>query len=897
MCTIDAATFSFRDLTLFKFFIYTLSLTLCRDLWKIIRTNPDLFNDVISDVTTNNFDSAASISLEQKRQRAIAGGYIRTIAVRLIFLTYIDTRCSKGCPPTLHERRDGNKAHNPSPKELVFGLKVLSKGGRAILQHGKNARDSHDTLSLAISCFNVLSGMVQSSGEAAIELKDVLDEAFDVYSTLPNAVALFEGEQADVGLSTKEDDASTQAGSTSVDWPTIILKHLDAAKDFIDEHCSEALNDESKSALKYASLQRFLPQLARLCLKQGSHFAEIGMNEHAMKALNIDLTATNSCLQGITEEKTRTQKKNETSMLQKLEADIVLVSIESLYVLSAVLQSLGRKQDAIGCVDQVEMYLTEQHKIDEELYGDTMNDLGNGNDFVFSEDAIGPAQDKADIKVRAQTALTKSRHIHSREKVTLSSRRIKLFNDNPSQEDERCIDDQLHSMVELVSKKQETSLVEKSFENDQILKLTLQAIRSVHVRRKMSGTSNEGGITLDPYRLMLDQLSKSHQLRSFVVLDKLSATLSIAFEVRQRKLESEYQSIDAEAIILADQYLSLFKRDDALTTDTTLFVDTKNSMKTELFEAAKVQFSRAVSLYHSGNAFEMCAKWASLLKDILDTRKVSPEHGEDPILAEVLSILAFSLTMSGSHAEGMKMAREAWKQQKCVNNLVTLFHCATKHEHADTLLEFDNALNELSTSDYDNILEHFPRLSNSCVENEGSGELLLGVQERWMNLLLRSKNLITSLEHKKACASPSGHSILDLLCAYLQNFEHVSSSQKDSQKAESMCGYMGHIIDGVLRLLKMCRDRKQEKLTGRRKKKKASIGTSEFDSIWNDTTTQTLLGEKSQCVWAAESLWNIGNQLMAASVLENASYDSRALAADIFAASHDFILMVRILLE
>ena len=838
--------------------------------------------------------------MEQKRQRAIAGGYIRTIAVRLIFLQYIDTRCSKGCPPTLHDRRDGNKAQTPSPKELVFGLKVLSKGGRAILQHGKTARDSHDTLSLAISCFNVLSGMAKSDGEAANEMKDVLlDEAFDVYSALPNAAALFEKEHH-ADMSTKEDDASTQADNSSVDWPTIILQHLDAAKNFIDEHCNEALNDEGKSALKYAALQRFLPQLARLCLKQGSHFAEIGMNEHAMKALNIDLTATNSCLANIKQEKDRTEKKNEAQMLQNLEADIVVLSIESFYLLSTVLQSLGEKQDALGCLDQVEIYMNEKHERDEELHGNTMSDLGSGNDFVFSEDAIGPAKDKADIKNRSQTALTKSRHIHSREKAMLSSRKIQLLNDNPSKEDERCIDDQLSSMVDLVSKKEESTLVETSVEKDEILKLTLQTIRSVHVKRNMSG--NRGGAALDPYRLMFDKLSKSHQLRPFVVLDKLSAILSIAFGVRQRKLEHEYESIDQEALILADQYLSSFKRDNALTTDTTLFV-TNNSMKTELLNVAKEQFALAVSLYHSWDVYEICAKWASMLKDIHETSKVSPEHGEDPILAEVLSVLAHSLSMIGSHAEGVKWAREAYEKHKCVNNLATLFHCAARHEHADTLLEFDNALNELSTSDHDDILEHFPRFSNSCVENEaeGGGELLLGVQERWLNLQLRSKNLGTCLDKKTVCESPSGHSVLDLLCAYLENFEHVSSSQKDRQKTESMCEYLGHIVDGVLRLLQVCRDRKQEKLTGRRKKKNTSKenseGSIEFDSIWNDTTTQKLLGDRSQCVFVSEALWNIGNQLMTASVLDDATYDSRALAADLFAASHDFILMVRIHLE
>jgi hypothetical protein len=292
---------------------------------------------------------------------------------------------------------------------------------------------------------------------------------------------------------------------------------------------------------------------------------------------------------------------------------------------------------------------------------------------------------------------------------------------------------------------------------------------------------------------------------------------------------------------------------------------------------------------------------ASFLKDLLESGKTSSEHGsDDPILAEVLSVLAYSLSMSGNLAHGMKMAREAWNKQKCVNNLVTLFHCASRYENADTLLEFDNALNELSTSDHEDILQHFPRLSNSCVENEadGGGELLLGVQERWMNLLLRSKKLTSSLEQRKESESPPDHSVLDLLCAYLQNFEHVISSLKDGQKTESMCEYLGHIVDGCIKLLQLCRDRKQvEKLSGRRKKKKASEETceegSDYDLIWTDATTQKLMGEQSQCVWVAETLWNIANQLLAGSVIENAAYDSRGLAADLFAASHDFALMVR----
>ena len=836
--------------------------------------------------------------MEQKRQCVVAGGYIRIIAVRLIFLHYIDTRCSMSCPPTLHHRQDGNKSRIPSPKELVFGLKLLSKGGRAILRHEKSARDAHDSLSLAISCFNVLSSMAESNGEAANEMKDaLLDEAFDVYSALPDAAGLFEGGQC-ADVSEKEDDASTQANNSTVDWPSIVQKHLDTAKTFIMDHCSDALIDEKKSTLKYIALQRFLPMLSRLCLKYGSRYMKFGLNEQAKDALNNGLTVTNSCLKYVKEERKRTKRKSENQMLENLEAQVLQISIESFYTLSSVVHSLGRKNEALRCLDQVEEYMEEKHRRDDQLHEGTMTDLGKDGEFVFSEYAIGPAQDRNDMRNRSDTAVTKGRHIHSWQKAVLSSYRIKLYNDNPSEEDERCIDRQLRSMVELVSEREDITLVGESMRENNILKLVLKTLRSVHTRRMMLYLSNvkEYGNEPEPdtYQIMFDQLSRGHQLRPSVVLDKISAILHVSSEVRRRKLDGVFHSIDQEVIILADQFLSSLKHETP--SDTTLFVDTKNVMKTELINDAKEQFARAVSLYHSWDAHEMCAKWARMMKDLHEKNRVASEHGEGHLQAGVLSLLGFSLSMSGNHAEGMKMAREAWNIHKCVDNLVTLFHCATKHETADTLLEFDNALNELPVNDHDNILEHFPRLSNACVENEadGGGELLLGIQERWMNLLLRSRALSACLEEREECECDL--TVLDLLSAYLENFEHVSSTQTDSQKLQNMCEYLGHIIDGVLRLLQLCRDRKPQKVPVRRKKKQkrskeSSEGDAGFDSMWDDAATQKLLGMRSQCVCVAETLWNIGNQLMITSVLDNATYDSRALAADLFAASHDFILM------
>lgn len=72
-------------------------------------------------------------------------------------------------------------------------------------------------------------------------------------------------------------------------------------------------------------------------------------------------------------------------VLHNLEADLVVVSIESFYVLSFICQSTGRKDGAISCLDQIEKYMLEQQARDDKLFSDVMNKLGQGKDFVFSE--------------------------------------------------------------------------------------------------------------------------------------------------------------------------------------------------------------------------------------------------------------------------------------------------------------------------------------------------------------------------------------------------------------------------------------------------------------------------------------------------------------------------------
>ena len=93
----------------------------------------------------------------------------------------------------------------------------------------------------------------------------------------------------------------------------------------------------------------------------------------------------------------------------------------------------------------------------------------------------------------------------------------------------------------------------------------------------------------------------------------------------------------------------------------------------------------------------------------------------------------------------------------------------------------------------------------------------------------------------------------------------------------------------------------QKKTTGRRKKTKSADVGEKADVVvlvWDDHTIKTLVGERSDCVWTAEQLWNIGNQLMAISLGEAASVDGRSsdrdargIAAEVFAASHDFCIL------
>lgn len=229
-----------------------------KNLWIIVRSNPDLFNDIISRENGENDGGDESfISLfEGKKHQAVAGGYIRAIAARLVLLNYIDTGGRIGHPPSLRQHE-----LLTSVKTLGFGLKTFCRAGRAILTYNKSdPRGAYDSLSLAKSCFNTIQTLSKTNGEAANELPGLVDEAFDVFFMLPNAASIFGSSSAD------------EIGG--IKWPSLVMSHLKQAETFLNENCDTSFDngelrcEESKTpGSKFAILQRYMPLLARLCYK------------------------------------------------------------------------------------------------------------------------------------------------------------------------------------------------------------------------------------------------------------------------------------------------------------------------------------------------------------------------------------------------------------------------------------------------------------------------------------------------------------------------------------------------------------------------------------------------------------------------------------------------------
>lgn len=309
---------------------------------------------------------------------------------------------------------------------------------------------------------------------------------------------------------------------------------------------------------------------------------------------------------------------------------------------------------------------------------------------------IGPRnhfdKDKADIKNRAQTAQEDVSKRHTAEKATLAFSRIMILHkSSPSSEEESIIDQKMKDLVELVSSSFGSApfaaLNASDKGTEKLFGLALEAIRRVHVRRtvaKVSGTNDAVNQTNDTYsdnyKLLLDLLPKAHWRRPFVKLDQLNAILAAQFQVRKNK-PGEAKSItrmDNEALQLAKDFLEVVKasagrKDD---NESSLFAASNQSLNNELFDKTKHHFSKAVSLYHSLEAHEMCAQWSELLQSIiqLNNKAGIPLEDTDVLLGQVMTVKAYAQTMSGNQATGVSRIIYCLVADTCCQLLLSYSH-------------------------------------------------------------------------------------------------------------------------------------------------------------------------------------------------------------------------------
>eukprot|EP01082_Thalassiosira_pseudonana_P006929 g15028.t1 g15028 contig21:392906-399472(-) len=640
-------------------------LNIGRNLWMTIRSNPDLFNDLIAEEkdVMGSGGGGDYLRYKGKKYRAIAAGYVRTIAARLVFLNYIDTRCSIGCPPSLHSSLNANQGKSPAVQELVFGLKIFSRAGKALLTHSReDASASHDTLSLAVACFNAIKNMSHTNGEASREIKGLLDEAFDAFSLLPTSASVY-GENA------------VMTDESVEDWSSLVLSHLKGAEAFLQQHCNVAFEggeENSLSVSKVNTLQRYLPALARLCFKHGSNFAKLMDFKAATDSLHIALKTTDSCLREVrlTLENSSSsiygqgRKGMQKNVLHNLESELVVVSIEAFYLLTQIFQSTGEKGKAISCLDQIEKYMKEQQNRDDELFTTVMRKLGEGKDFGFSESSViedPKKQDKVDLKARASSARVNAKKRHVKEKATLAFSRIRVYHKSlsgPAPDEEALIDRLLREMVDLSMKftSPDASSAQHAIAIQDIFVLTMDAIRMTHVRRRISKMTG-GSVGVDPYRQLLDKFPKSHFRYPYILLDKLNAMLTSQYQLRE--LQVDIRGLDDETLSMAQEYLEIAKPffDKRSNVEgSTLVASSAQSASKDLFEETKSHFARAVSLYHSSHEFDLCAQWTAMFESILrcdDTSLV-----DEAMIGEIQSVRAFALSMSGNSAEGLMTRKQ-----------------------------------------------------------------------------------------------------------------------------------------------------------------------------------------------------------------------------------------------
>ena len=942
-----------------------------RNIWMTVRAYPDTFGDR---------EDTASEEILETNDRVTSSGYIRLVAARLVLLDWIGTKSYKY--PTLIP--NFSTTSGLFPKELEFGLRTFSRAGRAILSRSTATKDAYCALLLSSQCWDALHHIrtrVLTNDEAdsmtisaASIAQENIDDAFDVFLLLPDAA-----HGAIIG--TCSDQKNKESNEEYVEQSPA-LRELKGLESFVKTHCIEAGNEKDDVVapnLSLASVQRYLPSLARTAYKHGSRFAKLGDFESARRALEITLRTTNQFLAEVSSraKKPRPCGAAASQAILVQEEEIMSITKGAFYVMTHVCHELEERDQAFKCLGQVEKYINEQKIRGKKQRAEIMSNLEKASKSrIVSSSSLSSGlsleepkqQDKVEIKTRVEAMFCEEKRSELKEYINLAFTRIKLYQGSEDQ-----VDNQFKRLVELSL--QLVEMGEDRYYSSQMLlpgavqgndseergiigsdafHVMLRAAREIRTRRLVAGAPSivagkcVSGMT-DPYQNLLDRLGPCHSKIPLVVLDSMSAILTAIQILRQKAfigLESTMTELDELALSVANRYLESFNTLNgsslALSSPdgTTVFQSNPlEEMREMLLERARATFSRALALYHgSDDKINICHRWADHLIATLehfqdkDKRAHQADYftgqtqsASEEILVEVLAIKAYCLSESGEYNQGLRIARKAWtlserSTKPTVHIFGVMFHAAVLQEtnqgtdssnnSCDALLELDNALTflvegrgdieESSTRSFidtnvEKILEIFPALCKACLENEGEsgGRIQLGVKERWIKLLIKSKSLRKIIDGKQEgtiLAEGPLHAhgkanMLTILRSYLEGFESVVA--KDGTCSNPLLKSLESLLEGVLSVLRLLRDRNSSE-DGARLKKRSSkeqthskVASSKYELIWDDPSVQSIIGEHTDCICIAEQLWSTANLLTA----------DQWTVSLMYANAHDFALL------
>ena len=484
-----------------------------------------------------------------------------------------------------------------------------------------------------------------------------------------------------------------------------------------------------------------------------------------------------------------------------------------------------------------------------------------------------------------------------------------------------------------------------SEKEDSILKLVMATARMVSSRRLLKTNENDEEST-DPYRILIEVFREADdttgELR--VILESLHTTIMTAKTVRDSiivdaaKIQTE---LDKRALEMSKsintQLRNLAKQmplpSHSKQNESTLFTCQRSNRFECLFQKARDYFIKAVSLYQgTDKCAEQTQAWCDILIEALEICRQTrcndgvSEEQNDKTMAGVMAIKSYAQSSCGSYGSGLKTARGAWEKDGTeLGNLVTLFYCSLRYEsfsndnmdskesglehaaYSNTLLELDNAvdvylsLSSLSKSKdpVQNLLEVFPLLCKLALDKR---LLLLGLQKRMIEMSVNVAKSIFS-----GGVSYGSNSIFGMVRVYLATFEdllttilNVTNNEHQIEMFTSLQNVLHCVLDLIL-FVRDCNEQKgskcddaafaQTSLATKTDPMVTQLSDSSCQSLFDSESVKQLIGSEQECLWIAEQIWNISNQMIAEQASNGTKRRIAPFIAEYLRNAHDFAFL------